>query len=177
MGLVELQSALARLYTSATAREQLRGDGRQFAEHCHLSETEVEALAGSVLGEAEHFASALARKRSSEALKTIPAMQETFGKRLDDWFSTYAAATPLGTERNPALDALGFIRWLLQNRRSVLSPREADGLRYEEVRIVMQQTARRFLVRWLRVPNKNAASRSLVVWWRWSGRLRLWIGG
>ena len=177
MGLAEMQSALARLYTSAEARAELRRDDRGFAEHHHLSKAEAEALAGSVLNEAEDFARALVRKRYAEAVKAIPAAQNILGSRMDNSFSSYAAATPLGRERNPAIDALAFLRWLVRERRNEFSLSEIDGFRYEEARLLMQQTGRRLMVRWLQVPEQGAASRSLVVWWRWNGRLRCLISG
>jgi hypothetical protein len=175
MGLAAIQSALAQLYTSADSREELRSNVQQFAVRHGLSASEVEGLAASVLDEAEVFARALARKRFSEAAKAMPNAQACLGPKLDEHFARFAAVTPLGAQRNPAFDALEFIRWLLREQRGVLSASDVHVLRYEDARILMQQSSRRFLVRWLKVPNRGTASRSLVIWWRWRGRLRCWV--
>lgn len=177
MGLAEFQAALARLYTDADARAELRDDQRGFGERYRLSNEETEQLAGSVLNDADDFAGALARKRFSEAAKSMRGVETIVGGRMQEVFARYAAMTSLGIQRNPALDALAFIRWLLDEESGPTSLSDRDGLRYEEARILMQQTGRRFLVRWLFVPNRGNPSRALVIWWRWRGRLRHWVSG
>ena len=175
MGLAEIQSALAQLYTSVGAREELRSDCSRFAEHYRLSNAEAETLADSVLNDAEEFASALARKRFAEAMKAIPTVEAILGAKLHEFFSAYARVTPLGSQRNPAFDALEFIRWILREHRRRCSLCDLDSLRYEEARILMRESNRRFLMRWLLVPGQE--SRQFVVWWRWGGRLLRWKSG
>jgi hypothetical protein len=134
-------------------------------------------LAGTVLNEAGDFAKALAHKRVAEATKAMPAVELILGARMGEMFARYAEVTPLGALRNPAHDALGFIQWVLNGEKCGQSPGERDGLRYEEARIVMRETGRRLMIRWVKVPGSERASRSLVVWWRWGGRLREWASG
>lgn len=177
MGLAEMQSALARLYTSVGAREELRSDCARFAEQHRLSNAEAETLAGSVLDDAEEFASALARKRFAEAIKAIPTVEAILGAKLHELFSAYARVTPLGSQRNPALDALEFIRWILREQRRPFSLCNLDSLRYEEARILMRESNRRLLMRWLHLPGRESTSRQLIVWWRWGGRLCSWKSG
>jgi hypothetical protein len=174
MGLAEVQAALARLYTSAEAREALSTDPRHFEKEHGLSHEETRQLAGSVLKEADDFARALGRKRFSEAMKAMPNL-EKLEFRIDSLFARYAAATPLGSQRNPALDALCFTRWLLRTADVELSSSDRDAVRYQEARILMQHTGRWLLVRWLLVPDRENASRSVAIWWRWRGRLRHWV--
>jgi len=177
MGLAEIQAALAQLYTSADARAELRKDQQCFAERHRLSEEEARQLAGSVLDEADAFATALARKRFSEARKSMHGVEKLLGAKMGELFAQYAAVTPLGIQRNPAFDALAFIRWLLELEVASHSLSDRDALRYEEARILMQHTGRRVLLRWLLVPGNESASRTLAVWWRWGGRMHHWISG
>jgi hypothetical protein len=175
MGLVEFQAALAKLYTSSDARAALRSDRQRFADEHHLSNAEAEQLAGPVLKEADDFARSLARKRFSEVMKAMPNLEELFEMGIGGLFARYAAVTPLGSQRNPALDALSFIQWLLRGESIKLSVTNRDALRYEEGRILMQQTGRQLLIRWLLVPGRERAWHSLAIWWRWRGRLQHWV--
>lgn len=177
MGLAEFQAALAHLYTNADARAELRSDQGRFGERYRLSGEETERLAGSVLDDAHKFAGALARKRFSEATKSMPGVEKIVGVRMGDLFARYAAITPLGAQRNPAFDALVFIQWLLNKENSSFSLSDRDALRYEEARILMQHTSRRFLMRWLVVPGAASPSRAFAVWWRFRHRLRHWVSG
>ena len=175
MGLAEIQAALAQLYTNAGARAEMRNDHRQFAERHGLSTDEAQQLAESILDEADSFARSLERKRFSEAAKAMPSVRTMLGARMGELFAHYAAATPLGTQRNPALDGLSFIRWLLHFDDTELSRRDKEALRYEESRILMQQSRRLLLVRWVRPPGRASSLRSIAIWWRWRGRLRHWV--
>jgi hypothetical protein len=176
MGLAEVQHALARLYTEADARSGLREDREAFAQRFQLSAAEADSLAENVLEEAESFARSLARKRFDEAMRAATLLREILGERLGELFAGYAAVTPLGASRNPALDTLGFIRWLL--KRSLFCLSDFDGLRHEEARLEMLHCQRRFAIRWLQIPGRSTASRCLVVWWRSAGnRLRMWTSG
>ena len=172
--LAHLQAALARLYTDAAVREELRCSPEAFAARFGLEESEVAGLVREVLGEVEDFARALHRKRFHEAMRALPRTREILGVRLAALFDEYAAATPLGAARNPALDALAFVQWLLAAHRAGLSAADGDALRYECAWLTMQHTSRRALVRWLLVPGAAGGSRVCAVWWRWRGRLRHW---
>jgi hypothetical protein len=174
MGLAELQRSLARLYTDAAARAELRADPRRFARQCGLSADEGAALEREVLGDAEIFARSLRRKRMDEAARSMPLAGKVLGPDFACLFQKYASATPLGPMRNPALDALDFHRWLLAPGRVNLSPGDRDALRYEAAWLTMLHTNRSFLVLFLQRPGAEKASRSLVVWWRWRGKLRHW---
>jgi hypothetical protein len=178
MGLAQLQRALARLYTEADIRAELKRDRAAFAQRFQLSADETESLAGNVLSEAESFARSLYQKRFGEAMRAAPVLSELLGPPLDELFALYATVTPLGAARNPALDTLGFIRWLLDGKGNRLGLSVIDGLRHEEGRLEMIHSHRRFAIRWVRVSGRASASRSLVIWWRGAGkRLRLWVIG
>jgi hypothetical protein len=175
--LAQLQAALARLYTDAGAREELRRAPEEFAARHRLSKEETSDIMREMLGEVDAFARALQRKRFGEAARAMPIAQEILGVRIAALFEDFAALTPLGAARNPALDALAFEQWLLDKNRTLLPAAENDALRYELAWLMMQHTKRRALVRWIVVPRSKRASRVLVVWWRWRGCLRHWAGG
>jgi len=175
--LAHLQAALARLYTDAAARAELRHAPGEFAARHGLDEKEVAEIAREVLGEVDDFAQALKRKRFSEAARSMPLARELLGGRFDSLFDEFAALTPTRSARNPALDALAFERWLLAGNRAALPSAESDTLRYELAWLTMQHTNRRILVRWLLPPRSTGGSRAPVVWWRWRGRLRHWVVG
>ena len=175
--LAHLQAALARLYTDAAAREELRRAPEEFAARHRLNKEETSDIVRELLGEVDAFARALQRKRFGEAARSMPIAREILGIKMGALFKDFAALTPLGAARNPALDALAFEQWLLEKNRALLSAAENDALRYELACLMMQHTKRRALVRWLVVPHSERASRVLVLWWRWRGCLRYWVGG
>lgn len=168
MGLAQLQSALAQLYTQAAAREELQKDPGAFATRHQLTIGEAGELASRVLGDAEDFANALFRKRRDEAAKSIDLVVEKLPK-FAGWFAKYAESNPLGAQRNPALDARDFLRWL---RTRMTNWDLLDRIRYFEARITMMETNRRFLAKWLWSPEDEREQ--LVVWWRWRGKLYRW---
>lgn len=168
MGLAQLQFALARLYTQASAREELQRDPGTFATRHQLTVGEASELACCVLGDAGHFADALLRKRRDEAAKSIGLVVEKL-PTFAGWFSKFAESTPLGAQRNPALDARDFLRWL---RTRVTNRDVLDRIRYFEARITMMETKRRFLARWTWCPEDER--KRLVVWWRWRGKVYVW---
>ena len=175
MALAQMQAALARLCTDASARAELRTDPAAFAARWELSAEEGDALALQVLGEVEAVARSLRQKRRSEASRAMPLAVQVLGPRFRPLFHEYAEATPLTHIRNPALDALAFLQRLLAASGEALSIGDRDALGYEAGSLIMQQTGRRFLARWLLVPGSGTASRSLAVWWRWRGQLRHWL--
>lgn len=168
-----MQAAIARLATDAAAREALRADPAAFATRCGLDAEESRWLAGEMSGELEDFARSLRQKRLHEALRSMPLAEELLGERCAALFREYADATPLGPARNPALDALDFHHWLLT--RATLTTPQRDAIQYEAAWITMQHTPRRFLVRFLLVPEAGSASRSVVIWWRRRGKIRHWV--
>ena len=177
MALAAVQTALARLCTEAAARAELRADPEAFARRWGLSVEESESLARDVLGEAEAFALSLRRKRFDEAARSMPLARQVLGPYFAPLFHQYAAATPLGSARNPALDALDFYHWLLTSGAATLALYDRHALRYGAGWLTMQHTPRRLLVLWLLVPNSGTPSRSFAIWWRWRGKLRHWVGG
>jgi hypothetical protein len=177
MALAAVQTALARLCTEAAARAELRADPEAFARRWGLSSEESESLAREVLGEAEAFARSLRRKRMDEAARSMPLARQVLGLSFEPFFARFAAATPLGSTRNPALDALDFHHWLLTSGVTALALDDRHALRYEAAWLTMQHTARRFLALWLLVPNSGSPSRTFAIWWRWRGKLRHWVGG
>ena len=176
MALATAQAALARLCTDAAARAELRADPEAFSRRWGLSVEESAALARDVLGEAEAFAKTLRRKRLDEATRSMPLAGQVLGPSFAPLFHKYAAATPLGPARNPALDALDFHHWLLAAGDTELSISDIHALRYEAGWLTMQHTKRKFLALWLLIPDSGMPCRSLAVWWRWRGKLRHWAG-
>ena len=174
MALAAVQTALARLYTEPEARAALRADPAAFARQWGLSIEESETLAREVLDDAEAFARSLRHKRHDEAAHAMPLARQVLGAGFAAQFHRYAAAHPLGANRNPALDALDFHQWLLTPSGGPLTKRDRHALRYEAAWLTMQHTPRRVHALYLFVPGSGRPRRSLVVWWRWRGRLYHW---
>ena len=174
MGLAEIQTALARLYTDTAARSELLTDRRVFAARFGLSKEETETLANTVGIEMERFAASLLRKRFNGATRSVPLARRMFGQKLFSAFERYAAETGSAATRNPALDGLVFDRWLLTNTLVPLTAAEKDVLRYEIAWLMMQHSSRRFLIRLLPLPGHSPVRRSLLIWFRWQNRLHHW---
>jgi len=172
MGLAELQSALARLYTVAEDRALLLSNPADFAARHGLSKAETQMLLGELLPEVQRLAGSLLRKRIQEATRAMPLAKEILGPRFDPALRRFAELHPLGPMRNPALDALDFHRWLLSRKGAELSAGERGGLRYSEGWLSMQNTRRRFLVRVLPPGAMGVGATRLAIWWRWGGRVR-----
>lgn len=162
MALAELQSAVARLCTDAAARAQLREEPAAFAHAAALDSTELAALTRAWPTLAG-FAQSLIHKRAREAAHAIPRAAEFLGESFARTFAEFGAAHPAA--RDPSLDALAFLSWLLRRPGHALHLRETA--RYEIAWIEMRRERRwwRFgLFRLLR-------GRPLVaLWWRFPGR-------
>ncbi|HEY5893249.1 MAG TPA: hypothetical protein VIT91_08470 [Chthoniobacterales bacterium] len=176
MGLTEIQTALARLYTDTEARSEFFADRSAFAVRFGLSQEETEALADSAGVEIERFAGSLLRKRFNEATRSVPLARRVLGQKLFGVFERYTAETGAAATRNPALDGLSFNRWLLTNSLVPLTAANKDLLRYEVAWLTMQHSSRRFLIRLLHLPGCSPFHRSLLIWFRWRNHLHHWHG-
>lgn len=173
MGLAEIQSALAWLYTDAAARAQLLADQQAFGARFGLSHEETKAMAENVQVEVEKFACSLLRKRFNETTRALPQARRILGQKLFGIFERYACETGPATTRDPTRDGLAFDQWLLTNTLIPQTALEKNALRYEIAWLTMQHGTRRFLILWLPLPDRSPF-RSLVMWFRWKHRLHYW---
>jgi hypothetical protein len=113
MGLRELQSVLARLYTEEALRTELAVDPASFAARSGLSDSECADL-GELLKEAiPSFARSLQRKRMGEVRSFLPATCASLGDRLWPLFQQHAGEFHPQGEQKQFDDALAFAESLV----------------------------------------------------------------
>src|SRR5262245_7693569 len=106
MDLIAIQSRLARLYTDATASDQLRANEIS-ADLCAAGQRFVAAVPAR---QVDRFARALIRKRAGEARARLPLTTRILGDRFVPLFFQFAAASKnLGRIRS---EAIAFLRFL-----------------------------------------------------------------
>jgi hypothetical protein len=111
MALLQLQSALARLYFDAGAREALREGGRGLADEFGLTDDELDRIRRLLLEQTagvEIFAVTLGRKREERLSSFYPLTEAYLGAdRCAGLYARYTRRDPL-PPRDPAADALAF---------------------------------------------------------------------
>lgn len=169
MALTELQAALARLYTSGEARAQLRDDPDVFAAAHGLTPAELDSLRQQAAAAIESFAHSLIHKRANEAAHAIPLTRRLFGEEYSSAFYLFAAQGAAQT-RDPALDALAFLEWLLSSPGRSLSPGTRQAARYESAWLRVARGGRRLAAGVFDLPALRPGARAhrfVAVWWRW----------
>jgi len=199
MGLAEVQTALARLYTDRSARQLLQENEHGFAQSAGLSLAEVSQLR-SMTQEIEEFARSLIAKRLGEVRKRLPVSSRVLaGKDFASLFHRYAngeasecsASAKVAPGRDPHRDdAVQFVTFLIQHGLQLPTAPAwtIDLLRYESAWLLMADPRRRCLVQRFQFPMQSLVRRlttdlstydfrsrtSLCLWWRYryDGRTR-----
>jgi hypothetical protein len=177
MGLIEIQSALARLYTNGEARSQLRDNPDHFATAHGLTPPELDSLRQQAATAIEPFARSLLHKRANEAGHAIPLTRSALGLGYADAFQKFAAQGPAAS-RDPAFDALAFLRWLRTAAAGAVSIETRNAARYESAYLSVLRGGRRFAAGLFELPERPGcvARKVFTLWWRWSnaGNCRSW---
>lgn len=118
MTLLQLQPALAELFTSGKARDEYAADPNRFADRFGLNDRETAQLAALARGPLEAYAETLIRKRCGEASRQLPALRAELGAAFAVAFAEFAYRTPLppGPGRY-AKDAKAFLRYVRRSNR------------------------------------------------------------
>jgi hypothetical protein len=185
MGLAELQTALARLYTDEAWRAEFFRDPARAGATAGLTPAETQQLAALPARDVDFFARTLHDKRLNEIRKLLPHTRRAFGTQFDAAFRAFAPTfRPDGTKKHRD-DALAFAAYL--HKHSADAPAwAADALRYEAARLAALQPGRRFIVRRLRhalkpmlagASESPSACQNIAVWLRLTraGPLRHWL--
>jgi hypothetical protein len=160
MALIHVQAALARLTTDPAARALLIGDPEAFATQAALSAEELATLREQAETSLHLFANSLLQKRLRESGRAMPLVSEALGAAYPKVFEAFAASSPV--TRDPAHDALHFLRWLPRRQDSSQELRELA--RYEYAWLLMRRTDRRFQLGIFSLP--GVGSRFFALWWR-----------
>ncbi|GAC1401478.1 MAG: hypothetical protein NVSMB56_16580 [Pyrinomonadaceae bacterium] len=189
MGVIEVQHALAELYTNAEVRARFFSTPLKVGKEFGLSESESCRLAQIPAAELDSFAASLVNKRLGEVVKLLPLTYRICGENFVETFRRYAAThVPPRCIKKHIADALDFARYI--GKIKTLDPEIApelvrDLLRFETARLIAANSSRHLVVRFFRYDvvrlAENAAredtnaldSNSIVrqgvaVWWRFS---------
>ena len=146
MGLAEVQTALARLYTDAAWRAEFFAAPPRVGATVGLTAAEAQQLTQLQTAEVNFFALTLHGKRLNEIHKLLPLAHRAFGRQFDDYFRAYAETyLPDGTKKHLD-DALAFAVFLPAAQTD--APAWArDVLRYETARLIALQPKPCFIAR------------------------------
>jgi hypothetical protein len=142
MPLAEIQTALARLFTDADARESFGREPGAAGRALGLDDSDARALASLAPHALEDFAASLNAKRALDARKLLALTAQAFGPA----FGPRLRAVLDGSPRGAAADALALIA-SLSNDGAVSAPWAVDVARYEAAFIEMGRRRWGFLVR------------------------------
>src|SRR5262245_39174488 len=112
MGLMEIQRALAQLYTDAGLRERFLADPQAVAGQLGLIRDDAEHLARLPALPLRLFARSLLQKRMKALTRLLPLTREGLGPEWEALFFRYAdTRVPAGTQRHRE-DAIAFAAFL-----------------------------------------------------------------
>ena len=169
MGLTEVQTALARLYTDRSLRERFFADPGLIGRELGLSEKEAAQIAQVSSAQVGVFARSLVSKRCGEVEKLMPRTRQAMGPQFTTLFQDYAAAPiPEGIHKHRD-DARAFAVFLQRDCPAILmeTPGHFDVLRYEAAWLAAASPGRRWLTRHFHYPVGTLIRPSLGVWFRW----------
>jgi hypothetical protein len=163
MGLAEVQTALARLFTEPEMRSRFDSDPLSVAALLRLSREEACSLAKVSVQLLEHYATSLRRKRCNDAQKILPLTHRLLGREFAPLFMRYLeqASLPVGPVR-AIHDALGFTAFLRGRAAASTTepPYVADLAAYEAARRVAATPGRHCFMRVFRYPVAQLAAAS-----------------
>ena len=161
MGLVEVQRALARLYTDGALRGRFFAHLRPVSQELGLSDDEAAQIATISAIQVGRFADSLVAKRRHEVEKLLPLTRRVLGREFSAEFARYASApVPDGMHRHRE-DAIAFAAFLGNSDGRPGPPWAMDLLRYERSWLEAGSSRRRWLVRRFQYPVGRLA-RNLV---------------
>jgi hypothetical protein len=141
MSLIDLQQALARIYTNSKLRDDFLTNPDVVGNSLGLNCLEIQQLSQLSSQQVNLFASSLKRKRLGEIRKLLPLTNKILGKEFDRLFFSFAETyLPSGSKKH-LFDSIAFSKFLLQHlTTNHLQPLYlSDILRYETIRLKMLQ--------------------------------------
>jgi hypothetical protein len=146
MSLINLQQALARIYTDSKLRNIFLTNpdvvGKSLGLDCH----EIQQLSQLSSQQVNLFASSLKRKRLGEIRKLLPLTNKILKKEFDRLFFSFAETYLPTGNRKHLLDSIAFCNFIQQN----LTPEKNqpwlfDILSYETIRLKMLLGKQKFI--------------------------------
>lgn len=147
MGLRELQSALARLFTDAELRRRYQEDPRSVGTALGIGREEMEQWLALSSEQIANFSDGLLRKRLAAVRSLLPRSAKRLGHALDESFYAWAQTVPSQGMDHHLRDAWIFADRLLSE--NVASPWERDLIRWERALIGLRLD--RCALRWCRL--------------------------
>lgn len=128
MGLIELQNAMARLFTDERYQQQLVNDPLSTGAESGLTAEEIESLMTLAKEAIPAFSHSLLRKRFGEVRRLLPASSAILGAKNWPLFRDFAANHPTTGCHRHRQDAIEFADSLLRHDNDAL---QRDILRFE----------------------------------------------
>lgn len=144
MGLVEIQNALARLYTDSYLRERFIKDAANVGRELGLNEIEASELSKISPEELSFFSDSLVWKRLNEVEKLLPLTRKILREKFRDEFQSFADTyNPTGIKKHLE-DAQAFCDYVLKKN---VTGWQKDLIRFEQARLEFNGLGKRLLMR------------------------------
>lgn len=189
MGLAQVQSFLAELYTDAALRDRYFAETAMVSEQYGLSSEETHQIRQMSAEQVDFFAGSLQRKRLNGVASLLPLSRRALGERFTELFTEFSGTfLPFGTnkQRKDARAFAIFVERLAQERQ--IGPRWVlELMRYEAAELAATDPTSHCVIRWFHEPLSTLVRRSaefappltdasratLAIWWRISPGSRL----
>ncbi|MEO1132626.1 MAG: hypothetical protein AAFX40_07965 [Cyanobacteria bacterium J06639_1] len=113
MSLVDMQRAIAQIYTQTDIRQAFFSDPNAVGHQLNLDDTDIARLTCLSKKQVEQFAASLKRKRLNEIRKLLPTLHRCLGKRFSAYFWRYAETYHPKGIRKHHHDAYQFCQFLI----------------------------------------------------------------
>ena len=137
MGLAEVQTGLAYLYTNKDVRERFFAEPKTVGAEFNLSLAEIQQLEQLPIERVNFFASSLLYKRLNEVSKLLPQTYSVLGRAFVQLFFRHAQNyLPSGIKKH-LLDAIAFANFIEQVARveKIEPPWVLEVVRHEAARL------------------------------------------
>lgn len=144
MGLAEIQSALAKLYTDSELRVRFLEDSANVCRELGLKSEDAEHLSKISHDELGFFSDSLIWKRIGEAEKLLPLINKALGEKFRKEFQSFASTYNPTEVKKHLEDAIAFCDYL---EKKIEIKWIADLIRFEKARLQFGAFNRRLIVR------------------------------
>lgn len=156
MGLIDLQNAMARLFTDELFQQQLVNDPQLIGVESGLTAEEIDSLMTLAKEAIPAFSNSLLRKRFGEVRRLLPASSTILGAKNWPLFRDFAANHPTTGCHRHRQDAIEFADSLLELPNDLLL---RDILRFEREDLDVWNSGYSFRCRYFRHDLVSAISR------------------
>src|SRR5436190_8268533 len=149
MGLADVQSVLAQLYTNTTLRNHFLSDPRGVGQQLGLGAAEIEQIAQLSAQQVTGFAHSLHNKRLGEVHKLLPLSYKVLGKRFTALFRQYADTyIPSGIKKHRN-DAIAFVTFAehIAHEKGIEPEWVTEVMRYEKFCLQASEVTRYLMIR------------------------------